>query len=545
MSTSEEKIVLLENKIKEIQEMRETIHYIVMAVMAKNTIKDVLWEITQNCIHRLGLLDCVIYLFHEEDQTLRQFAALGEKQADGSWEVVNPIALKLGQGIVGHVALTGTPEIISDTTEDDRYVQDVDGCQSEIAVPIKLGDKLIGVLDSEHPEKNFYQPKHLEMLSTIASLCAFKIDSLHNMDKLIRTNAQLRIAQKVAQLGAWEYSNITKRIYFHPKVEELMEKDPSTRGLTFEELENILNPGDIDFFRKSWRDYWDTGQAPPGYLRITLNKQERYVIWRVADTKDQMLKNQEVVTGIFFDITEIKKLESQKDSLVNELSKRNQSLSQFNKIISHNLRAPVANMIGILQLLDVLDAESPEYKSMQNELGQLAHGIDHIIKDLNGALSSTTEIKESKQKVDLKETLWAVVDLLHHQIKEVKPNITVDTEQAPYAFAYPAYIHSIFYNLLSNAIKYRSPDRPLEIQLHSEMLEKEIKIHFKDNGKGINFKQNKDHIFGLYKRFHKEIEGKGLGLFITKQQVEFMGGDISVSGNENNGLEFIILLPKS
>ncbi len=545
MSAEENKIIALENKIKEIQEMRETIHYVVMAVMAKNTIKDVLWEITQNCIHRLGLLDCVIYLFHEEDQTLRQFAALGEKKADESWEVVNPIALKLGQGIVGNVALTGAPEIISDTSQDSRYVQDVEGCQSEIAIPIKLGDKLIGVLDSEHPEKNFYQPKHLEMLSTIASLCAFKIDSLHNMDKLIRTNAQLRIAQKVAQLGAWEYHNVNQRIYFHPKVEELMAKDQSVRGLTFEELENILNPGDIDFFRKSWRDYWDTGQAPPGYLRITLNKQERFVIWRVADTKDQLLKTQSVVTGIFFDITEIKKLESQKDSLVNELSKRNQSLSQFNKIISHNLRAPVANMIGILQLLDVLDAQSPEYKSMQKELGQLAHGIDHIIKDLNGALSSTTEIKESKQKVDLKETLLAVVDLLHHQIREVQPKINIQTEPAPYAFAYPAYIHSIFYNLLSNAIKYRNPDRTLEIQMSTEMLENDIQLCFKDNGKGMDFSKNKDKIFGLYKRFHKEIEGKGLGLYITKQQVEFMGGHISVHGSEDNGLEFTILLPKS
>jgi signal transduction histidine kinase/putative methionine-R-sulfoxide reductase with GAF domain len=542
---AEEQVTILENKIKEIQEMQETIHYIVLSVMSKNTIKEVLWEITQNCISRLGLVDCVIYLFHEEDQTLRQYAALGEKKADGSWEVVNPIALKMGQGIVGSVAINGKPEIISDTSNDPRYVQDTTACLSEIAIPIKLGDKLIGVLDSEHPEKNFYQPKHLEMLSTIASLCAFKIDSLHNMDRLIRTNAQLRIAQKVAQLGSWEYSNLTKRIYFHPKVEEVMEKDQSVRGLTFDELEKILNPDDIDFFRSSWKDYWDTGEAPPGYLRITINKQERFVIWRVADTKDQTLKNESIVTGIFFDITEIKKLESQKDSLVNELSKRNQSLSQFNKIISHNLRAPVANMVGILQLLEVLEPESAEFKNLHGELLQLAHGIDHIIKDLNGALSHTTEIKESKQKVPLNETFNAVIELLHHQIKEVAPTFVIQTEDAPHAFAYPAYLHSIFYNLLSNAIKYRSPHRPLKIELSSNIQGKQIEIKFKDNGKGLDFSKNKDKIFGLYRRFHKEIEGKGLGLFITKQQVEFMGGNISADGSEDNGIEFTILLPKS
>lgn len=542
---AEEKVAILESKIQEIQEMQETINYIVLSVMAKNTIKEVLWEITQNCINRLGLLDCVIYLFHEEDQTLRQFAAFGEKKANEKLSVVNPIALQLGQGIVGSVALSRKAEIISDTTQDPRYIIDAENALSEIAVPITLGDKLIGVLDSEHPEKNFYQAKHQEILSTIASLCAFKIDSLHNMDRLVRTNAQLRIAQKVAQLGSWEYSNITKRIYFHPKVEEVMEKDQSVRGLTFDELELILNPDDIAFFRSSWKDYWDTGESPPGYLRITINKQERFIIWRVADTKDQLLKNESVVTGIFFDITEIKKLESQKDSLVNELSKRNQSLSQFNKIISHNLRAPVANMMGILQLLDVLEPNSDEYKNLHKELFQLTHGIDHIIKDLNGALSHTTEIKESKEKVSLQETFNAVIELLHHQIREVNPKFIIDTDQATHAFAYPAYLHSIFYNLVSNAIKYRSPQRPLEITLSSSIQGKEIQIKFKDNGKGLDFTKNKEKIFGLYKRFHKEIEGKGLGLFITKQQIEFMGGNISVDGSEENGLEFTILLPKS
>jgi signal transduction histidine kinase len=258
-----------------------------------------------------------------------------------------------------------------------------------------------------------------------------------------------------------------------------------------------------------------------------------------------MLKNESLITGIFFDITEIKKLESQKDSLVNELSKRNQSLSQFNKIISHNLRAPVANMIGILQLLDIMESDSEDYKNMQSELRHLAHGIDHIIKDLNGALSHTTEIKESKQKVVLEKTLEAVRELLHHQIKEVQPQIEINTEDAPYVFAYPAYLHSIFYNLLSNAIKYRNPNRKLIITLSSSIKENMVMIKFKDNGKGLDLSKNKEKFFGLYRRFHKEIEGKGLGLFITKQQVEFMGGDIFADGSEDNGVEFTILLPKS
>jgi signal transduction histidine kinase len=97
---------------------------------------------------------------------------------------------------------------------------------------------------------------------------------------------------------------------------------------------------------------------------------------------------------------------------------------------------------------------------------------------------------------------------------------------------------------LANALKYRDPDRQLIINIETFTDVNHVHIVFNDNGRGINSSPSDDKIFGLYTRFHKEIEGKGLGLFITKQQIAFMGGTISAEGLEGEGLTIRIQLPK-
>lgn len=540
--SSEETIQQLEKQILEAKEIQETIQFIVGSVLSQNTIKDVLWQIVNNCIRQLGFSDCVIYLYHENANALFQSAAL-ENKTISFQEINNPIKLNLGEGIVGHVALNRKAEIINDTSSDPRYIIDDASRLSEIAVPIILGEKLIGVIDSEHPEKNFYTKRHLEILSTIASLCAFKIDSVHTMEKMQRVNAQLRIAQKIAQMGSWEYHINTGKLHFHSKVEEMMVKANKESGLNFEEFEKNLHPADAQTFRDNWQLFLEKDIAEPGYIRIILNGHQRDVLWRIADKKYIEFDKSGIIPGVFLDITDIRNLEKEKGHLILELTKRNQALSQFNKIISHNLRAPIANILGILSLLEHLPKEEAEYQELQSELSHLAIGVDGIIKDLNGALSHNIEINEAKSKINFKDIIQNNLELLSAPIKEVNPSIQLNC-MAEFAFGFPAYLNSIFYNLMGNALKYRQPNKPLEIEISTFTDVHNVHIVFKDNGRGINTTKNDDKIFGLYSRFHKEIEGKGLGLFITKQQIEFMGGSVYAEGKENEGLSIHIQLPK-
>jgi signal transduction histidine kinase len=104
-----------------------------------------------------------------------------------------------------------------------------------------------------------------------------------------------------------------------------------------------------------------------------------------------------------------------------------------------------------------------------------------------------------------------------------------------------SYVYSIFYNLISNSIKYKKPDICPVIEIKSVRREDKIELLFKDNGRGIDLKKSGQHVFGLYKRFHWDVEGKGVGLFTVKTQVEALGGKISIKSEVNKGTEFKIL----
>lgn len=162
-------------------EMEQVVNYFNRSLIDKPGVEEALWSVAQQCIARLGWEDCVIYLLDEARGILVQTAAWGQKSAPG-FQIVNPLEIPLGQGIVGAVAVSGNAELIADTTADSRYIIDDQSRGSELSVPIKAGDKVIGVIDSEHSQKGFYTSWHLQILTAIAALCSNKI-ALAQMEK--------------------------------------------------------------------------------------------------------------------------------------------------------------------------------------------------------------------------------------------------------------------------------------------------------------------------------------------------------------------------
>ncbi len=156
------------------KEIERTINYFSTSLFGKNTVDEILWDVAKNCIGRLGFVDCVMYLLDEERQVLVQKAAYGAKNPN-DFEIYQPIDIPMGKGIVGFVAKTGEPLIVDDTSKDSRYIADDQKRFSEIAVPLVYNNRVIGVIDSEHPEKKFYTERHLNVMRTISSLCANKV----------------------------------------------------------------------------------------------------------------------------------------------------------------------------------------------------------------------------------------------------------------------------------------------------------------------------------------------------------------------------------
>ena len=158
-------------------EIEQVINYFATSMSEKKTVDEMLWDVARNCISKLGFDDCVIYLKDEKRNVLVQKAAWGPKTTEEN-RIINPIEIPLGQGIVGTVAQTGKAELINDTSLDSRYIMDDIRRFSELTVPMMNENRILGVIDSEHAHMNFYTERHLQILSTIASLCADKIDKM-------------------------------------------------------------------------------------------------------------------------------------------------------------------------------------------------------------------------------------------------------------------------------------------------------------------------------------------------------------------------------
>jgi PAS domain S-box-containing protein len=241
------------------------------------------------------------------------------------------------------------------------------------------------------------------------------------------------------------------------------------------------------------------------------------------------------------DITEEKKLETEKEHLIRELTQNNKDLKQFSYITSHNLRAPLSNLIGLLNLIEDILIEDEELEEILNGFHKSTHLLNETINDLVKVLIIKDNTSMEKEKVSLSEVFENVFNQLSFQIELHKPIIKLDFEKVPVLNCNKAYIESILLNLMTNSIKYKSENRKLIISVSAKQSNDCVYLTFKDNGIGIDMERNKDKVFGLYQRFHNYPDSKGLGLYLVKSQVESMGGTISVESEVNKGTKFVLM----
>ncbi|HEY0895025.1 MAG TPA: PAS domain-containing sensor histidine kinase [Sphingobacteriaceae bacterium] len=241
--------------------------------------------------------------------------------------------------------------------------------------------------------------------------------------------------------------------------------------------------------------------------------------------------------------TEVRKAEADNERLIREINNQYNELMQFNYIVSHNLRVPVANILGSSYLLEV-ETDEAERRSLIKYISQSAESIDQLIRDLNNILAARTPLNEKIEKFRLSEIVQSTLHLLEKQIKEANALFDISiAEGTDELKSIKSYIQSCILNLISNAIKYKSPERQLRIGITTCRESSRIRIDVCDNGVGLDLKTYGNQLFGLYKRFHRHIEGKGLGLHMTKMQIELVGGSIQVQSEPGNGTTFTLQLP--
>lgn len=240
------------------------------------------------------------------------------------------------------------------------------------------------------------------------------------------------------------------------------------------------------------------------------------------------------------DVSEEKKHEKEKEQLIRELTQNNKDLKQFSYITSHNLRAPLSNLTGLLNLIEDIPIENQELKEILNGFSKSTHLLNETINDLVKVIIIKDNPSIQKEETLLKGIFENVFCQLSFQIELNKPIIKLDFEKAATILVNKAYIESIFLNLLTNSIKYKSENRKLKLAISSNKVDDTVVLTFKDNGIGIDLARNKDKVFGLYQRFHNYPDSKGLGLYLVKSQVETMGGTIDIESEVNKGTTFTL-----
>ena len=242
---------------------------------------------------------------------------------------------------------------------------------------------------------------------------------------------------------------------------------------------------------------------------------------------------------MYHDISDRIILEAKQNSLNEYLIKQNKQLEEFAQIASHNLRAPIANIHSLLQLYEV-DNSAENIQFVIEQLKITANNLYETINELTEVIKTSWELNKKKQKLSFSETLNKVKQDISIEIIQKNAVINENFDQID-ALDYPkVYLESILQNLLSNALKYCSPDRNPDIKVATKIENNNVILSFKDNGLGIDLKRHGNKIFGLRKTFHQNENARGVGLFITKAQIDSMGGVITVKSEVNMGTEFIV-----
>jgi PAS domain S-box-containing protein len=361
-----------------------------------------------------------------------------------------------------------------------------------------------------------------------------------------RLNSRLRIATEAANVCIWEWDVVTKELEWDDAMYKLYGLNPAESRVDFESWPTYVHPDDIKRVLQDSDDAIAGTRAFDTEFRITRASDQalRHIRSRALNVKDKKTGKILKMIGCNWDITAQILAKEEKEKILTDLTRRNNDLEQFAYIISHNLRAPVSNVLSLSDMLINDDFDDESKPTILNGLDLSVKKIDDIINDLNEIFQSRQWMNDKKEAISLPRLIEDIRFSINNIIMKENVVFHYDFGAADQVFTVRSFLYSILYNLVLNSIKYRRDNVAPVITISARADENQIiKIWIADNGKGIDLERNKDTLFGLYQRFDQTVEGRGLGLYMVKTQVEALGGKIQVESKLGKGTTFEISLP--
>ncbi|MDB5011361.1 MAG: cph1 7 [Mucilaginibacter sp.] len=374
-----------------------------------------------------------------------------------------------------------------------------------------------------------------KITGTIININHFKFSEL----QLATNNTFVAETNKLVKLGGWEIDVASRKLFFNNGALDIFELQQQPN--TIDELICFFEPEHKPLLTTAIEDCIRIGR--PYDLDLKLKTGKGHIIW----VKIKAVANIDnygkcvLIKGIVQDIDLAKQNENKLKSSLNIVSHKNERLQNFAYIVAHNLRSYVGN----LQLMLNLHEESEDPKDQQEILSHvksISTSLTDTIEHLNEIVKIDSEKNQEKTLIELDLLFKNIVNALQSNIQSAQAVINYDFSRCRYVDYLPAYLESIFHNLLTNALKYRDPNRQVVISCKSITENDHVYIIVEDNGLGIDMELYGDKIFGMYQTFHDNHDSQGIGLYITRNQVEALGGTITVESELNIGTKFIIKL---
>lgn len=523
------------NHLKAIQHLSEVINNL-------DTVEKIAATIANDIIKYLGYEDCVIYTINKTNKDLVQIAAFGDKKSFKN-KLKKPLTIKFGENIVGKVAQTGKPLKIDDTDKFSNYLIDDKKRFSELTVPIKINETVIGVIDTEHSKKNFYTDEDLITLQAIANIISLRLYRI--------------LLENEEKKDLFELKEFLSLTINYSKSAILLEDTERKILATNQSFCNVLNPSLtptylVGLSTLELADFnSDLFENKDRFIEriIELKKNSKVVLNERIEINNRIylrdfipVKFNDSISAYYYqynDITDTVKAHQRTEKALEQETKYNRLNKNLISIASHELRTPLTS---IKSTVDLLLSNSDKFSKEQilerlNRIERASSNMNQLIDDIMtlGKLENfnTLEVENKSLSVlDLKNMIDEIVDdhfpsrdIIFEYLEEVK-NITFNILKNK--------LHLALNNILSNAVKYS--DKKSSISVKFELQSTFLVIQIKDQGVGIP-KNQLDTIFDSFTRGSNvnNTKGSGLGLAIAKQATNIIGGKLEIESEINKG----------
>jgi PAS domain S-box-containing protein len=470
---------------------------------------------------------------------------------DGYFSVIKSISTKdlpEGRGPSGKAFRDGKYYYSNDIATDNsmniwREEALKRGFRSSISLPIKVDNKVGYVFTLYTAMPHYFTEEQVDLLVNISENISFAMQAFFVANLKKTADVQL---QKV--LKAIEQSSAS--IVISDVKGNIEYVNPAFTKLTGYSVEEALgqNPRILksDYTASEEYDHlWDNLTHKQEWSGEFCNKKKNGEIYWEYAVISPVLNEFGVITNyvaVKENITIQKILQDDQRKLTADLIKRNHDLEKFSYILSHNIRGPLSNILGLKEALKRNSSKGFE-QSLLQAISDSADTMDQVIREISQVISRNQVSLEENREIDFQKLLDSVRGDVEQFINEKKAVIESDFSKAPTFNSLETYFNSIFYHLIINALKFSKKGEAPKIQIWTESRDSKIYLHFKDFGIGIDLNRYGKVVFGLYKRFNFNVEGRGVGLYLVKAQVEFLGGNIEIKSELMQWTEFIITLP--